>query len=399
VTQINGGDGNNIFNVLASATLDLLGGAGNDTFNLGNGVVLTGGIDGGAGTDTLSYARYTTDVSVALKSSDATGYASDSATGVTSFKGIDVIVGGKGASDTLTGENVDGTWDLGATQTYDDGAGNGTLNFSGFENLDSGTGNDTFNVTQTTANVPLTLNAGGGNVTFNVTNLANVLGDFSVNGGTGVSTLNVDDSANTSAVGWVIDATTVQQFNAGAITYGNIAGGVTVTTGTPLAGGPSNALDVEGVAAGTSLTVQASQTDVIVAQVSGTLAGVQGSLVIDAVGGNVTVTVNDSMNPTDTHYAIDGLTGTISTDTVSITVLEAPTSVSVLGGTGNNTFDVTPSPWYPIYVDGGMSGTNTLIYHYGSSTTWYDDGGMIRDSSDLVQPVFYFDFTTVKHQK
>jgi acrosin len=398
VTQINGGDGNNIFNVSASATMDLLGGAGNDTFNLGDGVVLTGGIDGGAGTDTVSYAKLTSDVSVVLKSSDPTGYASASATGVTSFKGIDVIVGGKGASDTLTGENVDGTWDLGATQTYDDGAGNGTLAFSGFENLDSGTGNDTFNVTQTTAGVPLTLNAGGGNVTFNVSNLANVLGDFSVNGGTGVSTLNVDDSANTSAVGWVIDATTVQQFGAGAVTYGNIAGGVTVTTGTPTAGGPSNALDVEGVAAGTSLTVQASQTDVTVAQVSGTQAGVQGSLVIDAVGSNVTVTVNDSMNPTDTAYAIDGLTGTISTNTVSISVLEAPTSVSVLGGTGNNTFDVIPSPWYPIYVDGGMGGTNTLIYHHATSTTWYDDGGMIGDASDLVQPVFYFDFTTVKHQ-
>ncbi len=394
VTSANGGSGNDTFNVNANAAMNLNGNGGNDTFNLGDGVVLSGTIDGGAGSDTLSYAEYTSAVSVALQSSDATGYASDSATGVSGFKGIDVIVGGA-ANDTLTGENAASTWDVGATQTYDDGAGHGALTFSGFESLASGTGNDTFNVTQTTAGVPLSLNAGGGNVTFNVSNLAGVLGDFSVNGGTGASTLNVDDSADTLAVGWVIDGSTVQQFNAGAISYANLAG-VTVTSGTPAADGPSNALDVEGVAAGTSLTVRASQTDVTVAQVANALAGIQGSLVIDAVGPNVTVTVNDSLNTSDTHYTIDGATGTIATDTVAITVLEEPVSVTVLGGMGNNTFDVTPSASYPIYVEGGLGGVNTLAYHYGTSTTWTDDGSVISDSSGLVQPVFYFDFTTVQ---
>src|SRR5262249_21126893 len=158
-----------------------------------------GTIDGGAGTDTLSYAKYTSAVAVLLKASDATGYQSDTGTtGVTAFKGIDTLVGGKGSKDALTGENATSTWSLGATQTYDDGAKNGSLTFSAFETLNGGSKVDTFNVTQTTANVPLTLNGNAGDDVFNVSKLDKVLGDFTVDGGSGSNSLNVDDSANTT---------------------------------------------------------------------------------------------------------------------------------------------------------------------------------------------------------
>ena len=97
--------------------MDLTGGKDNDTFNLGDGVVLTGSIDGDAGTDTLNYAKYTSDVTVVLTSSGADGYASSAgSTGVSSFQGIDVIVGGKGTNDTLTGENVGQHLELSATR-------------------------------------------------------------------------------------------------------------------------------------------------------------------------------------------------------------------------------------------------------------------------------------------
>ena len=52
------------------------------------------------------------------------------------------------------------------------------------------------------------------------------------------------------------------------------------------------------------------------------------------------------------------------------------TSLVVLGGSGTNTFDVTPSPTYAITVDGGSGGNNTLTYHTGGSTTWSDDGSV-----------------------
>ncbi len=391
VTLVDGGDGNDTFNLSANATMNLSGGMGDDLFKLADGVVLTGTIDGGAGTDTLNYTKYTTDVSVVLTSSDATGYASSTgSTGVSSFQGIDVIVGGMGANDTLTGENVDSTWTVGDTQTYDDGAGNGTLAFSAFETLSGGTGDDVFNVTKTTS--ALTLLGNDGDDVFTVSNLAAVQGNVTIDGGTGDNILGVDDSANQTSVGWVIDATTIQQFNAGLITFGNIAN-VTVTTGTPT-DSFSNALDIEGVGPTTSLTIQASQTDVTVAQVAQNLAGIQGSLVIDAIGSNVTITVNDSMNTADTNYFINGLTGSISTDTVSILVLEAPTSVVVLGGSGTNSFDVTPSAVYPISVDGGSGGNSTLTYHTGGSTTWTDTGSSIIDPT-LVDAVFYSNFKTV----
>jgi acrosin len=395
VTAANGGAGDDAFNVNASATMNLSGGAGKDAFNLGDGVALTGTITGGTGTDTLSYAAYTGDVTVVVAGSDATGYSSGAGTtGVTGFQGIDVIVGGQG-NNTLTGENTTSTWTLGAKQTYDDGAGNGTLTFSGFEVLNAGTRDNTFNVTQTTAGVPLTLNGNGGDNVFNVSSLDTVQGDFTINGGSGNNSLNVDDTANTTSVGWLIDATDVQRFGSGNITYSGIAS-VTVTTGTPT-DGFSNALNVESVAAGTSVTVQASQTDVVVAQVSQNLSGIQGGLVIDAVGSHATVTVDDSQNTADTNYTINGVTGTVSTGSASIQVLEVPTSLVVLGGSGTNNFDVTPSTSYPITVDGGSGGNNTLTYQTGGSTTWTDTGLWISDADRGVQDVTYNDFGVVIH--
>ena len=59
------------------------------------------------------------------------------------------------------------------------------MTFSAFETLSGGTGNDTFNVTQTTAGVPLTLLGNDGDNVFNVSNLADVQGDFTIDGGSG----------------------------------------------------------------------------------------------------------------------------------------------------------------------------------------------------------------------
>ena len=98
VTTANGGDGADIFNVNANATINLNGNGGNDTFNLADGVTLTGTVDGGAGTDTLSYAAYSSPVAVTLAGSDATGFSSTSATGLSQFKGIDNLVGGTAAA-------------------------------------------------------------------------------------------------------------------------------------------------------------------------------------------------------------------------------------------------------------------------------------------------------------
>jgi len=111
---------------------NLIGGTNNDTFNLGDGVGITGTIDGGGGaTNTIDYSAYTTPVTVNL--------ATPSATNVGSFTDIQSFVGGT-VTDTFIGPNAVNTWNVTANNT-----GNvASVSFSSFENLTGGTNNDTF---------------------------------------------------------------------------------------------------------------------------------------------------------------------------------------------------------------------------------------------------------------
>jgi hypothetical protein len=117
---------------------NLTGGSGADTFSFVASGSVSGGIDGGAGTDTLEGGPIT-DVTLGTSTSDSYSGMVTAAAQFT-FTGINVL-GGAGTG-TLTGENVASTWTLGATQTYDDRANNGTLAFSGFAKIVGG-GTDT----------------------------------------------------------------------------------------------------------------------------------------------------------------------------------------------------------------------------------------------------------------
>jgi Ca2+-binding RTX toxin-like protein len=103
----------------------LVGGTGTDTFKFSDGATISGGIDGGAGTNAVNYSAYTTVVTVNLADGSATGVAAgadgalaniSNATGgmsnnvlvgnaaanvLTGGKGRNIIIGGAGA-DTLT---------------------------------------------------------------------------------------------------------------------------------------------------------------------------------------------------------------------------------------------------------------------------------------------------------
>src|SRR5207248_485511 len=154
-----GGSLADTFNVTAATTLNLKGGGGADTFTID--AALTGSVDGEAGSDTLQGTQI---VDVTLTGSGANGYAGGVATTANlsgGFAGINVLNG----SGTLTGENAVSTWALGASKTYDDGAGNGALTFSGFGTAQGGSLADTFNVTAATT---LNLKGGGGADTFTI---------------------------------------------------------------------------------------------------------------------------------------------------------------------------------------------------------------------------------------
>ncbi len=59
-STLTGGSGADTFDVDANVAYNLNGGAGNDVFQFSNADVLTGSIDGGAGSDTLDAEGYTT---------------------------------------------------------------------------------------------------------------------------------------------------------------------------------------------------------------------------------------------------------------------------------------------------------------------------------------------------
>src|SRR5207249_4949415 len=99
-------------------------------------------------------------VATTLIGSGANGYSGNPATGISAgFRNIDLLVGGSGA-DTLTGENVHSTWNLAATDTYNDG-GASTLMFAGFEILQGGSMNDAFTLTALLA-APINIDGGAG---------------------------------------------------------------------------------------------------------------------------------------------------------------------------------------------------------------------------------------------
>jgi hypothetical protein len=202
---VNGDGGNDSFTVATNFKANLNGGSGNDTFNLGgNGVVLTGSIIGGTGTNTLTYARRSTAVSVKM-----TGAATGTATGIVgTFSGISALVGGSG-SNTLTGTNATTTWVVSGVNS---GSITGGPSFTSFENLTGGSGADTFAFT-------------GGSLS------------GSINGGAGVNT--IDDSAAGSTA---ISLTGLGSAVGFAGTGPDIAGSFTNITTIIAAPGTSNSL-------------------------------------------------------------------------------------------------------------------------------------------------------------
>ncbi|MFO0928640.1 MAG: hypothetical protein U0736_16725 [Gemmataceae bacterium] len=133
---------------------NLKGGAGDDTFALAGGSAAS--IDGGGGTNTLSYAAFFTGVTVDLQASWATG--------VDAFSHIQAAVGG-GGTDQLVGPNTSTTWNL---TGMNDGTLTGTFTYSGFEGLHGGSGSDTF-VVAPGGGVSGMLDGGGGSNTLSHT--------------------------------------------------------------------------------------------------------------------------------------------------------------------------------------------------------------------------------------
>jgi len=150
LTVIVGTTGVNIFGggaLIASGGSGLskvIGGRGNDIFAFQNGARFGGSLDGGAGTNTLSYAAYKTAVRVDLRSATATG-----TTGVSHFSNVyggaanDLLVGDDNANSIFGLAGKDKIYGLGGNDNLDGGTGDDMIKGGdGNDNITGGNGND-----------------------------------------------------------------------------------------------------------------------------------------------------------------------------------------------------------------------------------------------------------------
>jgi hypothetical protein len=152
---ISGANKGKLDSVKFSNFQNLIGGTGNDTFNFATSTAgLAGTLDGGGGTDKLSYAKLGSSylVTVALTSNTA-----GSATAISGgFSNIGSVAGSTDTANTLTGPNSTNAWTISGSNA---GKVN-SLSFTGMANLAGGTGVDTFTFGKTSGTVR-SINGGG----------------------------------------------------------------------------------------------------------------------------------------------------------------------------------------------------------------------------------------------
>jgi hypothetical protein len=180
-----GGAANDQFNIHASASIDLMGGAGDDTFNFSSDAVLTGLLDGQSGADLLNVSSSGAPVTVTLTGMGTTDGFNASALFASTIANINNLAAPNSTGDRLVGADLNGAvWTVngGGSQLT---AGSRTIPFAGFDILQGGALNDTFNIVS--VNNPFDLLGGAGDDHFVFANNSRLGGRL--DGQTGVNTL------------------------------------------------------------------------------------------------------------------------------------------------------------------------------------------------------------------
>ncbi len=345
--KLEGGDGDDVLDGSQSSNAALSGGAGDDTLFSGYGANL----DGGAGTDIVSYAR--ADVGVTLDLADATNNEDIARSNTfTSIERYD----GSVYDDSFTGD--------GNANVFEGGAGDDTL--------DGAAGSDTVSYTGSSAAVTVSLNdnttSGGdaeGDTISNFENItgsdyddtltgdanANVLGgeggDDTLEGLAGGDTLNCGDGVDTLSYASSNAGVTVKLFENTA--SGGHAASDTISncenlTGSAVAdtlAGDANVNVLKGAAGADALTGRGGD-DVIEGGAGGdTKNGGAGTDTVSYAGSSaaVTVTINGTVSggdaAGDTLSNFENILGSTHADT-----LTGDANANVIeGGAGGDTLD------------------------------------------------------------
>jgi len=348
--------------------IDVMGGAGNDTFLQGTVKTPKEVLSGGSGNDTLSYATRTVPAPITVTlSATADANDGDASSSVASpaeaddvRDDIEIITGGplndtiSGSATSLVAINMVITGGAG-NDTLSGGAGNDTLNGGdGRDTLSGGAGDDT-------------LNGNDGNDTF-VEGLTSGVGNDTFNGGLGVDTLSY--AGRTAAVTMTLDGVTaggvVGEADIGALDIENLTGGDGSDT---LTGNLLNNILMGGVGddtldgGGVTSKDTASYADHTGA-VTATLAGL-------TPGGGTGAEA-------DTFLNIKNLTGGSGNDTLT----GDGSANELVGGLGN---DVLNGAAGDDVLEGGAPGNtevNTLTCGAGEGDIGYSEGTLGTKNAD-----------------
>jgi hypothetical protein len=130
--NLTGANSGSVAGVSFSSFENLQGGSGDDQFVFFPGGGVSGNIDGGAGNNTLDYHNLTTNVTIGLGASTATGIGG-------TFSNINSFVGG-GGPNTVVGPAGGATWTVTGLNTIKVLG----FTFGNFQSITGGAGNDTF---------------------------------------------------------------------------------------------------------------------------------------------------------------------------------------------------------------------------------------------------------------
>jgi len=436
--HLTGGSAADTFDLSVTRTGNLAGGDGNDTFNLVSAVAiqLTGQINGGLGSDSLSFAAYTPNVIVQLTGPgtlDEQQGSENSGTPVITG-GFNNIGGVQGkAGDTLQAPDDANVWLITGVNTFTlDGS---TVNFTGFTSLLGGTAQDDFffeadgqitggidggggagvntvtgsnggDIWATTGARAGTLTVPTGALVTSFARIDNVNTGFlgaapAGTGGGGADTFNL----NSSFTGTISGAAGNDVFNfTTGTTYGSLVGGGGTDT---LFGGSGglNSWSITGTNAGTlngqSFSEMENLTGTGVTDnftfnggtLSGTIDGAGGTNNLFGSSGGDTVDINGAANGTilvssvtTTFTGITNIDGLAGNDTFTI---DTTFDGGILGGAGDDTFTLSDGVTVGM-VTGTLAGgadTDTLIITAdGTGNLWLitgsNDGSVDTDDPD-----------------
>ena len=364
--SLDGGAGDDIFNLNTGGSVSggITGGAGADTFDF-NGGVVTGAVVGGGDDDALDFSGTSDELAIYLTGTSVsdgfagTVYDPNSFTVVSTFTGINTIIGSSSDNDTLAGlDDVDATWNLDTSDSYE--SGGETLMFSSLETFTAGAMADTFNISRAYTG---SLDGGAGDDVFNLNTGGSVSGG--ITGGAG------DDMFD---------------FNGGTV------------AGAVVGGADSASLDFSGVSGALNIGLSGVGSDGFSGSVSGGVAVSSFSGVDSITGGSGTDTLAGldadatwNLGASDSYVSNDGggVARTLAFSSVETFTAGARADTfnisrtytgSLDGGAGADTFNVAA------VVTGSMAGeggNDLFALDIGGNVTGTVDGGADDDTFDF----------------